>query len=230
MIVTINSQDRSSSTANDFTIPVIMPPTVKKVRLLEVSVWMTMFVINSSNNILSWRENSGSILSATIPIGNYTPSTLTTQLKSLMDPLATNTYTITYNPTTSFLTISGDTNPFTLLFSSSNSPWKYLGFSNIDTTSNLSHTGLYSLNLSPAGLYYLNIDGPGIAPTRASSTFANFPINLNANFGERVLWHNSSYPDLDCSVSSGRLTVSLLDSKGSPVTLNSDWCFVLYFY
>lgn len=59
---------------------------------------------------------SGTTYTITIPIGNYTPASLATQLKTLMDLATASAFTVGVSPLDSRLSISHPTTAFSLLF------------------------------------------------------------------------------------------------------------------
>ena len=79
---------------------------VAAVKILQVEIPFTWDVFNSDNNTFSLTETVGAVVSATvdvtIPIGNYTTTTLISALETALDAASPNnlTYTVTYADST----------------------------------------------------------------------------------------------------------------------------------
>lgn len=67
------------------------------------------FVLTASNNSIDLNEGSG-FSSTTVPAGAYTPETLATAVKSALDTLGSNTYTVTFSRVTGLWTIASTGN------------------------------------------------------------------------------------------------------------------------
>lgn len=74
------------------------------------AVWRSSgnFVIDSSNNRLDFDEGSGNIL-ATLTSASYSPDGLAAEIKTQMEASGSETYTVSYSPTTLNFTITSDT-------------------------------------------------------------------------------------------------------------------------
>lgn len=105
------------------------------------------FVIDSTNNKINFKESAlGSELTATLTSGSYTTSTLATEIKTQLESVGAETYTVSYSSSTGLWTISSTGTYLDLLNTTgtnqANSTLKNsLGFGNSDRTGSLSYTG-----------------------------------------------------------------------------------------
>lgn len=94
---------------------------VVAIKILQATIPFTYYVINSNNNTFILNE-SGNTYTITIPVGTYTSSDLTTELKSQLDnSAAAGVFTITYSSTTLKFTIASTVNFYLTFGSSGNS-------------------------------------------------------------------------------------------------------------
>jgi len=122
---------------------------VLSVELVSIDIPKTQYLINENNNLLYFASN-GFSYTATVPIGNYTIDELLVALKSSMDTLSSNTFTITNSALTNKITISIATSTFDLQFvDKTNHIGKLLGFitsSDIIGQTSLTAPNQYDLN------------------------------------------------------------------------------------
>ncbi len=101
-IVYVSSKNRILGTSSNFIInlsnQIKLPNQYDRLTLLSFSCPKSYYLINSSNNTFTVDEN-GVVSTITLPVGNYSFTTMTTQLATSLTGL-TNSYTIT----TSYLT------------------------------------------------------------------------------------------------------------------------------
>lgn len=76
---------------------------VISVELISAEIPNTEYIINNDNNSLHFEETNGATLIATIPVGNYTITTLATAIQTQMNATGNSTYTVVEND---FLRIS----------------------------------------------------------------------------------------------------------------------------
>lgn len=106
--VIVNSRNRNigSASASNFTYNLNSSvERVQKVSVLSVQIPFTYYVINSNRNTI-YINVAGGDVHASIPNGNYTSSTFASAIKTALDTLAGNPYTVTYSQVTMKLTIS----------------------------------------------------------------------------------------------------------------------------
>lgn len=138
---TIQSPDIASST-RDWPLFLLQKPltNVAAMKILEVQIPFTWYVFNSLNNTFTLQENIGGPVTVTIPIGNYSTTSLTAVLASILTTASPNgrTYTVTYSgasstqPNTGKLTFTSSVAAvFTFTFAGTEGnvdPAIYLGF------------------------------------------------------------------------------------------------------
>jgi hypothetical protein len=155
----VSSKDKISGTPADFTV--FINPN-NHIRDHQVSLSLKRFIllnlqygVNTTNNTLVFEENgSGTDLTTTITPGVYDSTTFATVLKTALDLVGANTYTVTYNDTTKKYTIAADgINTFKLVSGSINQVigWPSTGMSAFVN----SETGSYPINL--AGTDYIDV-------------------------------------------------------------------------
>lgn len=83
---------------------------VSEIKINSVHIPFSFYAINANNNTLY----IDSVGNSTIPVGNYTISTLTAALIVAMDAILTPTSNVTYNSTTNKFTLTHTTTPFTI--------------------------------------------------------------------------------------------------------------------
>lgn len=113
-------------------------------------VWRSSghYRINTSNNKIDFKETGGGPeITATLTTGDYTPSSLCTEIKTRMDAATLNArvYTVTFSSTTGKFTIAGSTF-LSILFSTgtnaATSVRTAIGFGANDYTGNTTYTGV----------------------------------------------------------------------------------------
>ena len=135
------------------------------IELMSANIPKTEYLINSSNNLLHFIEDSGSELTATITIGNYTASTLATEIETQLETSGSGSYTVSADSTTTnkfTITLDSGATTFDLLFDGGtethettirtiykeNSIGPIIGFSRTDLTSGTTYTGDNQYNLN----------------------------------------------------------------------------------
>ncbi len=148
-IVYVSSKNRLQGTSSNFTINLTSqirnPNQYDRLSLLSFSCPKSYYLINSTNNIFTVNEN-GVITTITLPVGNYSYTTMTTQLATSLAGL-TNSYTITNSYLTGkfrFVATPAAVQPiFTF---GTNSPYAVLGF-DISSTNTFTAGALVSTNV-----------------------------------------------------------------------------------
>jgi len=79
----------------------------KTIGLKSITFVNTLFAVNANTNTLVFEEDgAGTDFTATLTIGDYTATTLATELKTQLDSAGANVYTVTYNSNTFKYTIA----------------------------------------------------------------------------------------------------------------------------
>lgn len=146
---TNTSPDASVSTL-DWPLFMLQRPLteVAAIKIIEVEIPFTYYVFNEFNNTFTLQIGAGPLLTVTIPIGNYSSTSMANVLGTILTTAAlpSPTFTVTYSgasstqPNTGKFTIStAPPTQFTLTFGSnqSTSPHLWLGFNPGSITSNL---------------------------------------------------------------------------------------------
>lgn len=234
--VLINSVNRDSSeNSNSFIFPIGFPLyNIRKVKLLSVIIPNTIYNVHNSTsqnlNYIQWQSGSNTY-SYTIPSGNYTMTTLLSQLQSGMNGVQSNGWSWTYNSTTMLVSVSG-TSAFTIQIC----PQRILGFasSQLNITQATSLTAQNSPNLySPVNLF-LSIKELGDANITSSFNYT-FWVPLNVVPGDvQLLSVSNGLPEQVIEFKANplyalqQLTIKLYDDNHNLINLNNtDWMFLL---
>lgn len=144
---------------------------VAAMKILEVQIPFTYYVFNSTNNTFILTENLGSPVVVTIPIGNYSSTSMSAVLADILTIASPNTrtYTVTYSGASS---TQPNTGKFTI--SSSNSSIFTINFG---TSEGNTDSSIW-LGFAP-GVNSSGSDGVLVAPNVASITGPNY-LYLNS--------------------------------------------------
>ena len=140
----LNSEDSikqySGTGYVEFSLPFFTVPSTSTLycSVVHANIPYSFYNINVLNNTLVYLI-SNVLTSITIPIGNYTASTLLQQLTLLLP----NTFTITYNSKQNTYTFTNTSNQFTFVYSSTigfSTCFGLLGFTNVSQASTANGT------------------------------------------------------------------------------------------
>lgn len=230
-LVHINSKFRNSGTFGDFRIEIDFPRgnNFCTVSLVDVVLPNGWYNISAQNNKIVFNEG-GLDLTATLPVGFYTASTLPSALASALNAASTLPliYSCTFTELTGLITISASGN-FILKFSKQLSPAYRLGFTKTDTINASTHTGTFLMNLAPDSFVYLSIEGFSECLTAQTHPVqVSFPISLYNNTGTISKFENTLTYKVNKSFFSKRNTrIRLFDENGQDLPLLTDWGFTL---
>lgn len=174
----VSSRDREqkdTTTSNSYYVRFPLIKGVISTELKSAQVPKSGYNINSNNNKLHFSDNGVNSLTATLTIGNYTATTLATEIDTQMtaESLANGTtqaYTVTVNASTNKFTIVQAAGTFSLLFDGGSETYgpsgstrtklkvgsvaDVIGYGPDDFTGALTYTAGNSYNLDgPLGLY-----------------------------------------------------------------------------
>jgi hypothetical protein len=161
---------------------------VISIQLVSAEVPKSEYVINASNNKIYFQElnsqvSAGTVLEATLSVGNYTITELKTEIETQMDAIGTANYTVTINSKTNTINVSSDLNSvdlFNFLFQGDNE--------------------IHGNNNNPRTTYRDNSIGPVIGFSRTDlSGASNYTGDLQYNLdGEKyVMLHLRNIPMID---------------------------------
>ena len=147
----------------------------KTIGLKSVTFANVLFAVNSNTNTLVFQEDgAGTDFTATLTVGNYSATTLATEIKTQMDSAGANTYTVTYDASTFKYTIATSGTSIRLLDTST--CLEVIGFTAQDafvatsTTSDL----------------VARLDGPQYVSIISNLNSMNISSNSYSNIMERV--------------------------------------------
>lgn len=220
-------------TSTNFT-HIFSPPLtgIRKLVAKSIAVPFTYYGVNSSNNALRFEEPIGGAATATIPPGNYSATSIASELATQLNATSPvgNTYNVTYSATTGRLTINNTTGTFRIL-STSTTAQNILGLASSQ------FDGAFVASIE--GSYVISITGPTriyITCTKVNDTIQNgrsssvlVPLIVDVNWGEVIV--NTSdlgfSHNIELSTLSS-LTFGIQYEDGSYVDLNNqDWSMVL---
>ena len=189
-----NTTPDGSAATSDWPLFLLGKPltNVAAIKILEAQIPFTWNVFNSTNNTFTLTENGTTSATITIPAGNYTSTTFTTELGALLTAASgeTATYNATYsssssNPETQQLLVYvttanlGSLTTFFLTFgaagnSGNTNPRRYMGFNAGASTSSVASIPAWAAISAP---------GTGISltsPNAMSITGPNY-VYVNSN-------------------------------------------------
>lgn len=143
--------------------------------LQNATIPYSFYSITSVDNTFSWGVVSGTVNTATIPVGNYNITQLLDLIKSLMGVA----YTITFSPITSKILITHTTNDFTIYAATFN---HIIGFSKTTNTTSISRslTGRDCVNLNQIRALNIEINFPtynvNVAQPYNQNILATIPV------------------------------------------------------
>lgn len=208
-ILVIDSRDRNHDKyPNPYDYRVDLNDTFRDIISMELigsEIPNSYYNINSSNNLIHFREDPGIILTATIPPGNYSLTSLKAAIETAMDAAgdAAISYTVTFDTISFKTTITSDAvgpKIFDLVFFGGTEPFgeigertiyrsrsmaKVLGYDREDLTGSLSYTSVFTFNLSNEKYVLLHIpdfehiDGPD---SDVRKSYAK--LQLDSSFGD----------------------------------------------
>ena len=182
------------------------------------------YVIHSYNKYIYIKQNGGATQIAVLTEGNYTATTLCSEIKTRLDALGVLVYTVTYNSTTQKITISVPIPDVFQLVSGSYNPYKVLGVdTDVFTTAVSTYTTPYQVDLS--GTKYIDISCTSI-PIQNSKSGDSYPILMRipcyTQIGSVLSWenYNSDKVIKVAPYQLDQLSIRLIDDEGNPYNLD----------
>lgn len=229
----VDSRDRlnyEETESEDFYIQ--LPTQIEKVKSIQlkaVSLPITHYIIDDTNNIFYF----GGALQAIIPPGTYDISDLQIIMKIQIEGVSGGiSVNISYSYATQFLTFEFSS-AVTLNFSNTlNSIAEILGFENQNYPSQTTHTSQYPINLHPVPFFYININELTNNLRSSSNDLATFVVFVSQISGQ-INYHfaNNTY---DCSTSHiptsnlQHIHIQLKIRNNAPFTLRrANWTMLL---
>lgn len=235
-LIHIRSEERTSSSpsSTDFTVELeqALPEGLGggcNIKFVGCQIPYSQYNITNDNKTLTFFSNLGGSFDAVLDPGLYTIDDLTSELKSKMDTISSQTWVVAYSDFKMRLTISGATG----FYLDSSSLLSTLGFTG-PTSSGLSHTGSQSPKLIyPMSLFILVSElGNGVHLGNKNG-FASFMVPVSYGVRGEIITLSES-EDMDQKFFITRplktLHVKLLNPDGSTVDLNGlNWAFTLQY-
>ena len=224
----LRSVDRSASSTSSSNFRVDFKSSLGGRYLLSyLRMPVTVYNVNINNFQIPFQE-SGVPTFAQLTPGQYTASTLATEIGTQMTAASgISVFTATYNTTTSKFTINSSNNFMLIynLFPGASSRY-LLGFNLATTTNATSHTSDNVADLSYPGSICINVresvDTTFTTTTGFNSTFY-FPINNS--FGYPQYLDAQSLPQtIELGERTKSLTINITDTSGADIDLNGvEW-------
>jgi hypothetical protein len=233
----INSKDRNdvnNTTSTSFSYNLDREiKRVVKIELLSIQIPYTYYTITALNNVVEISAGTN-----TIPIGNYTTSSMALQLKTTMDAIGGGPYTLSFSRTTHKLTVSA-AGAFQVLTVAANNIAKNLGFT-VDSTLSTDNTGDIVFNLS--GTNYIVIRSDALTEYNARPNVSAVGLTSRNILYTMVVKGNPTNILVDepegtiiVNLNTKRtfqynIDFSIEDDSGNPIDLNGlDWSCQLLF-
>jgi len=233
---TINSKDRSSGTATNFSITLANSKftRIRHLRLNSIMIPFTYYVFTSTNNTLVVSDTSGTDFDVTITAGSYTANTLGTHLATRLDADVSTMsgFAVTYNRQTYKLTITNAAN-FTVKVTGT--AHTYLGFSEISSTST-SVTSDSAINLYGPSYLFIKSNAIGIERTTKYTKSTSYDtdiiyrVSVDTSPGNEIYDENIHNKKIvfKSPKTFQTLDFSLEDPNGNTIDLNGhNWSFEL---
>lgn len=207
---------------------------VKEIKLIGAIIANSQYVINSNNNILTVNY-SGTDYTFTIPVGNYTPSSLATQLQTTLNTNGFGaTFTVTQSSTTYTFRLQC-TLAVTYKFSLNTILGRILGFGSSNTASTTDVTGSNTYQVTSTRYYKIQIQEiANDIDSNIQPLFYTFLIMNNVNSGEYNYVNPSNNVNNNiCQIQQQNITklsISMYDEDNFLVNLNgNEYILILEF-
>ena len=145
-IISLQSFNKIHGTTDNFICDFNNISNIHWFAIQDIHILLSHYQIDASNNVLTFNEGGGN-LTATLKDGNYTASSIASELKTKLDAAGGQVYTVTTDSINGKITISAAAN-FSLLWSLNPSLAKTLGFNVTDLTGANTYTSQGPLNLN----------------------------------------------------------------------------------
>ena len=229
-----NSRYRTNPSASSNNCVIQTPELIQNIKSMTLeyfSIPMTIYNISAAtkNNIFAGTQ--GAPFSVTVPDGNYTPTSLFSQLSTLLLAATGNVWTFTLSSTTALVTIASGV-AFTLDFTVVNAMWLELGFLKIITPLSVSVTGTSVIQLQGTTELYINIQNYE-SVLFSTNIAGNFTVPVNVPFGEIITYQrNVGQEQINFfNMTNNKFAtfeIQLLNASGQLVDLNgAEWTLII---
>lgn len=214
------------------------------VRLLAASIPNSLYVFNTTNstgirvnNNIDFIDSGGIQISCAITPGTYDIGSLMTEIKTQMEIVSVDTYTLTFNTSTLKLTITSTSALFNLLWltgtHSSTNCYYELGFNQTNTGAGLTHISPRTITISGPPNIFIQIQQFRNVLHDSQTFTATFCVPMDVEYGEyKYFKENNEFITL--IPLSNFKNISFLDvsltSDFGPINLQgNDWSCLLKF-
>ena len=238
----LESANRTSGTINSYSTAFSTPlKNIKGFSIDFVEFSLNIPNINESNRYYDIEFFESNTISGSVPIGNYSTSTLKTALEASLNALGHSTFTVTFSDVNFTCTIQHNVSQnFRLLFASGTNSTKnlssVLGFTpGSDTLFHGSLTGENPFHLIPPSVVEIrstaltsNMQVPNRDGDSLSQAICMVPIDTI--YGSTVI-----YRPMDCvfdfirPITFSTIDIQITDTNGNPLALAETWscCLIL---
>ena len=197
-----------------------------KVCLSQVILPALEYPVNARNNMLVFQEDGvATNLTATLEVGSYNATELATQIKTQLDTIGANTYTISYDEISYKYTITTDGTSVKFINDESTC-FKLLGFPTTDTSFASSLTSSYPIRLD--GTQFVDIVGSLPSNNLSSDNRpVLYRIPIDSSFGSIIYYKPPNEEWIDVKGDINTLDLRLIADDGRPYDLPAN-CEVQY--
>lgn len=233
--ILIRSADRTSSSASSSNFQIQLPVPLKDKYLLIYSlIPNSLYNVDSTNNVIYWRENSTN-KTGTVTPGTYTYSSITTAIKSAMDTgSGVQTFTVTFSSTTNKLTVVASVSAIIFQFGTftTNSARKVMGYNAVDSSSSLTQVSPNIIDLSlpiSLGINIRESSQSSFWATGSGLQSASFYIPFITGSGQYQSLNTQDLPQtIEFKQGTRILNITVTDLNGNIVNLNGlNWEFFI---
>lgn len=236
--VCISSDNRTNPIMSTSNFDVILSANInnnlKAFRIVSVQIPFKFYPVNSTNNLIYFMEGA-SPATATIPIGNYSASTLATAIVTAMNLVSPSlsTYTVTYNNTTDAFTFTISAGTFRFMFgtNSLNSASSIIGFTGDGTLLSTQVSNIAPILSGYPAIYLRSNTLSGHLPAMyvqsniISSVMAVIPLNVN--FNNLILYNDQSDQFYDINVKIlNKIDFQITDPSGNIIDLRGSPIYI----
>lgn len=196
--ISMSSKDRSYGNINDFTIKLSDAiDDIRGIKSMQVSLPYQWYTVMTGINDKIYFEVGGSPYTATLTEGNYTSTTLATEVASAMNTiyLPDNLFTCTLSTLTYKYTITHGATNFTLEFGTNTTAaaTRLLGYNAVDTSLSTSHEADNIFTLRHADTIFLKSRDLAQTQSIIGDNTGSFilPIPVTGNFGDIISWKSN---------------------------------------
>lgn len=235
-LLNITSRQKTIGTNSNFKIQIKSDLRIKRrFKVASVIIPNTHYPVNTNNNKLQWQDSASNGITTTIPIGNYTPSSLAIALGVVMtaDGLAGDTIVVTENTLESKFNFSTSGGFLEFQPNTITTAGELLG---IDTTKTLTITtnaDVHNIfNVSGCNEFYVrsDIQPRDFAWDENGTTDVLVKMPVSSNFGSTLFY----IPDYDWYYLSNERIINTIswritDCDGNDIDLNGQhWSITLW--